>query len=84
LRSSDPTVNSYVTPLRSHVKRAICFQQTDYWGTWLFFGRGMLTSAPDSPAIEAHKVVQDHLAVQFNPHLQEIAIQAIREMEAVA
>ena len=78
----DATVRSYFDPLKSNVKRAICMQQTGYWGTSLGFGRGVLTRADDGPEIEIHKTVEDHLAVQSNPELQAISTQALRELSA--
>jgi hypothetical protein len=78
----DPTIRSYLTPLRKNVLRAISYHQTGYWGTSLFFGRGILTSSAfDGPRIEEYQFVKEHLMVQSDTFLHDITRKAIEAVK---
>jgi hypothetical protein len=69
-----------MTPLRANVKRAISYHQTGFWGSSLIAGRSVLISAPGGPKIEEHKVVEEHLLVQFDKKLHTITRRAIDDV----
>lgn len=81
----DPTVNGPPLsqyPIGRHVKRCICFQQIAWWlPTSFFAGRGVYVRKPDGPKIEIKKTTNDHLLVQFDGSLQQIATEAIKKIQ---
>jgi hypothetical protein len=73
----DPTVNSRITPLDSIVKRAICFQQTGFLFTSMFFGRAVWTG----PQVEVKQFALDHLLVPLNSALHNVTIEAVNALD---
>jgi hypothetical protein len=69
-------------PIGSNVQRCLCFRNTMWFGTGMFgFGHGIYARRADGPAIHVTDVWNDHLYVQSNPRLQQIATNELQRIK---